>query len=133
MKRMFLILVFAVMAVQGFAQLDIDRRVCTKTYGLVSEGHSTWGEFLVAKEGFANFYVYVNPCHHCHDYDLNITLVDKDPHWDEWKLVQTTNKPDDEVVKVRFVDCRERADFVIRIKNPKKIPTWLKDEIVIKP
>lgn len=131
---MFYILTIIILAsISCYGQLDIDRRVCTKTYGLVSEGHSTWGEFLVVDKGFANFHVYVNPCHHCHDYDLNITLVDKNPHWDEWKLVQTTNKPDDEVVKVRFVDCRERADFVIRIKNPEKIPTWLKDKIVIRP
>lgn len=131
---MFYILTIIILAsISCYGQLDIDRRVCTKTYGLVSEGHSTWGEFLMVDKGFANFHVYVNPCHHCHDYDLNITLVDKNPHWDEWKLVQTTNKPDDEVVKVRFVDCRERADFVIRIKNPEKIPTWLKDKIVIRP
>lgn len=133
MKRLFLILAFAIATVSGFAQLDIDRRVCTKTYGMVSEGYSTWGEFLVVDKGFANFYVYVNPCHHCHDYDLNITLVDTNPHWDEWKLVRTTNKPDDEVVKVRFVDCRESADFVIRIENPERIPVWLKDKIVIRP
>ena len=134
MKRLFFMLVFVLLAAAScYAQLDKDRRVCTKTYGLVSEGYSTWGEFLVVDKGFANFYVYVNSCHHCHDYDLNITLVDKNPHWDEWKLVQTTNKPDDEVVKVRFVNSRESADFVIRIENPEKIPSWLKKTIVIKP
>ena len=133
MKKLFLILAFALAAVSGFAQLDIDRRVCTKTYGMVSEGYSTWGEFLVVDKGFANFYVYVNPCHHCHDWDLNITLVDCNPHYDEWKLVRATNKPEDEVVRVRFVDSRESADFVIRIENPEKIPAWLKDKIVIRP
>ena len=134
MKRLFSILATIILvSISCYGQLDIDRRVCTKTYGLVSEGYSTWGEFLVVDKGFANFYVYVNPCHHCHDWDLNITLVDKNPHYDEWKLVRTTNKPDDEVVKVRFVDSRASADFVIRIENPEKIPAWLKDKIVIRP
>ena len=133
MKRFVTILIVLLAVAECFGQLDLDRRVYAKTYGTVSEGHSTWGEFLVVDHGFANFYVYVNPCHHCHDYDINITLVDKNPHWDEWKLVQTTSKPDDEVIKVRFVDCREAADFVIRIENPERIPEWLKDSVAVRP
>ncbi len=131
MKKLFLTLVFTVMALCGFAQLDFDHRIFTKQYGTVSEGRSLWGDVCVVKEGFADFYVYVNSCHHCNDYDLNITIVDHGKAgWDEWHFV---TKPTKKSFSVRFVDCRETADFVIRIDNPEMVPSWLKGIIKINP
>ena len=133
MKKLVLIL-FAVLMNVGvcFGQLDYDHRVFTKQYGTVAEGRSLWGDVRVVKEGFADFYVYVNTCLHCHDYDLNITLVDGRAERDQWHILHPTSKTK-EWFSVRFVKTREAADFVIRIDNPGEIPEWLRDVIRVNP
>ena len=130
---MILILFFVFAGVRiCFGQLDYEHRMFYKSRGTYDDAKTLSGDVRVVLKGYADYYVYVNSCHHCHDYDLNITLVDGKAGWDEWRLLPPDSKKK-EWFSVRFVKDRRGADFVIRIDNPDKIPAWLKETVKVYP
>ena len=109
-----------------FGQLDYERRMFYKSRGTYDDAVSLYGDVRVVLKGYADYYVFVSTLTH----DLEITLVDGKAGWDEWHLLPPDSKKK-EWFSVRFVNEPESADFIIRIKNPDKIPAWLKCKIKI--
>ena len=123
MKKMFLILVFAVMAVAGFAQtrpraeidLGLDRFTSYRVYGVnisYSVTQSLYGKVRIIKEGRPDLYVcFVKPGQG-HMRDVRVVNRTPDRFNGEWQFVTREGEED---FTIRITDDIFNADISILV------------------